>query len=209
MTGKQDPLQAFVLFCARNLRGWLVSSLIIFLMVVVVGNVWIQSEIKHLHAEDNADTLLVLGYKVEGEPLAPTNALANRLEMARQYWLESPDTRIVVSGGKTQGLAKSEAEVMRDYLIQHGVRSDVIVMEEISTRTAHQFVNAMQLMDLGNVVVVTNDFHLPRSLMLAERSGLKHVSGLAAPTPTDSRAIFTAYIREPFALLNSWLFDHP
>ncbi len=205
---KQDT-QSFALFCLHNFRNGISLFFLICLIVIGVGNCIIFSQIQEIHATDDADVIIVLGYQIEGEPLAPTKALKNRLDMAYQYWLEKPQVKIIVSGGKTQGYAQSEAEVMREYLMKRGIPKENILLEDQSTRTAHQFVYSKKLMDIQNAVVVTNDFHLPRSLMLAKRSGIEHISGLAAATPTDTHSIFVAYIREPFALLNSWLFDHP
>lgn len=206
---QKQSTQSFALFCFRNFRCGVFLFFLMCLVIIGIGNVIIHSQVQEMHAADNADAVIVLGYQIEGDPLEPTKALKNRLDMAYQYWLESPNVKVIVSGGKTQGLEKSEAEVMQAYLVKRGIPLQNILLEELSTRTAHQFKNSKKLMPIRRAVVVTNDFHLPRSLMLAARSGIEHVSGLAAATPTDTRSIFVAYIREPFALLNSWLFDHP
>lgn len=205
----KQSTQSFALFCFRNFRCGVFLFFLMCLAIIGIGNGIIYSQVKEIHATDDADAIIVLGYQIEGDPLEPTKALKNRLDMAYQYWLEAPKTKVIVSGGKTQGLEKSEAEVMQEYLVKRGIPVDNILLEDDSTRTAHQFTNSQKLMNIHNAVIVTNDFHLPRSLMLAARSGIEHVSGLAAATPTDTRSIFVAYIREPFALLNSWLFDHP
>lgn len=209
MTNKEHPLLSFTLFCVRNFRHGISIFFLACLAVIVIGNGIIHAQVQNIHANYDADAVIVLGYHLEGNPLRPTQALKNRLEMAYQYWLEEPEVAVIVSGGKTQGLEKSEAEVMREYLIELGIPAENILLEDQSTRTAHQFVNSMKLLKIESAVVVTNDFHLPRSVMLAMRSGIEQVSGLAAVTPTDTRSLITAYIREPFALLNSWLFDHP
>ncbi|WP_077926693.1 YdcF family protein, partial [Wohlfahrtiimonas larvae] len=200
MTNHQEQSkQSFALFCLHNFRFGISLFVLLCLIIIGVGNGIIHSQVKEMHAADSADAIIVLGYQIEGEPLEPSKALKNRLDMAYQYWLESPKVKVIVSGGKTQGYAKSEAEVMQEYLVKRGIPSENILLEDDSTRTAHQFINSKKLMNIHNAVVVTNDFHLPRSLMLAARSGIEHVSGLAAATPTDTRSIFVAYIREPFA----------
>ena len=56
------------------------------------------------------------------------------------------------------------------------------------------------------VVIVSNGFHLTRAKMLAGRAGYGNVSVLAAPsshTPTRLKM----YIREPLALVKSFVFD--
>lgn len=209
MTDKENSILSFTLFCVRNFRNAISCIFVVCFLIIVVGNGIIHAQIQNIHANYHVDAVIVLGYKLEKDPIRPTQALKNRLDIAYQYWLEEPDVPIIVSGAKTQGFEKSEAEVMREYLMMLGIPSESIVVEEKSTRTAQQFVNSMALMNIDSALIITNDFHLPRSIMLAFRSGIEDVSGLAAQTPTDTHSLLTAYIREPFALLNSWLFDHP
>ena len=209
MTDKVNPILSFTLFCIRNFRHTISVIFVACFLIVIVGNTIIHAQVQNIHANYQVDAVIVLGYKLEKDPIRPTQALKNRLDIAYQYWLEEPEVPIIVSGAKTQGFEKSEAEVMREYLMMLGIPSENILVEDQSTRTAQQFVNSMKLINIDSVVIITNDFHLPRSMMLALRSGIEDVSGLAAQTPTDTHSLLTAYIREPFAFLNSWLFDHP
>ena len=56
------------------------------------------------------------------------------------------------------------------------------------------------------VILVSNGFHLTRARMLAERFGLENVSTLAAPT-SHTLSRLHMYIREPIALVKSFLLD--
>ncbi len=56
---------------------------------------------------------------------------------------------------------------------------------------------------------MTSDFHLLRSMMLARRSGLSDVSGFPAPVRSGNSDRVYALWREPLALINSFVFDHP
>ena len=58
----------------------------------------------------------------------------------------------------------------------------------------------------GDVLVVSNGFHLTRARMLAERFGYGEVSTLAAPTSHIPSRI-QMYIREPLALVKSFFLD--
>lgn len=57
----------------------------------------------------NLDTLIVLGAQVNGTKLS--NSLKLRLERAKEYLDENPETIAVVSGGKGSGEEISEAEM--------------------------------------------------------------------------------------------------
>ena len=61
-------------------------------------------------------------------------------------------------------------------------------------------------MEQADVLVVSNGFHLTRTRMLAERFGYGEVSTLAAPT-THIPSRIQMYIREPLALVKSFLLD--
>lgn len=158
---------------------------------------------------ENADTVVVLGSLVIGTPAFPHPTLRDRLNVAVTYLQNNPRTKVIVCGGQGKDESATEASVMADYLAKKGIESSRIYLEDKSTRTAQQFVYANKVLPLGKTVVVTSDFHLLRSIMLAKRSGISEVSGLPATLSLTNLDKYYALIREPLALLNSWLFDHP
>lgn len=189
-------------------------GILAFILVISIGNLFIFNKKDQYIPSDNADAVIILGAHVGGVPLRPSYMLQYRLDKAVEYWQKNPSTMIVTTGGKTAGHSHSEAEVMKQYLIDQGIPSTQILLEDLSTRTAHQFINSHKVLQnagkkADKIVVITNDFHLPRAMMLAKRSGLKEVSGLASQTPKDSRSKITAHIREPMAILFALLFDYP
>ncbi len=190
------------------------AGILALISIIVLGNTLIYYQNTQYSPAKNVDSLIILGAHIEGNPLQPSLMLQYRLDRAVEYWQRNPNVMIVTTGGKTPGYSQSEAEVMKEYLVQQGVPAAQILLEEVSTRTAHQFINAQQVLlnagkKVGKVIIITNDFHLPRSMMLAKRSGLDSISGFASKMPQDSGSKITAHIREPLAYLNSWLFDWP
>lgn len=184
------------------------NCLIMFLAYLIICNFVI-----YLYAQqqpiDNADTVVVLGAKVIGTPARPHPTLEKRLDIAVTYLQNNPQSNVVVCGGQGKDESATEASVMADYLKKHGIDSSRIYIEDQSVRTAQQFIYANNILPLGKTVVITSDFHLLRSIMLAKRSGIDKVSGLSAPLDLANRDKYRALLREPLALINSWLFDHP
>lgn len=182
--------------------------LILILVYFIICNIiiFIYANRKPL---TNADTLVVLGSQVVGTPAEAPPTLQNRLDTAFDYLQNNPNTKVIVCGGQGSDESATEASVMADYLIKKGIDSSRVYLEERSRRTAQQFVYANQILPLGKTVVVTNDFHILRSIMLAKRSGISDITGLPAPLAYTNIDKYIAMIREPLALLNSWLFDHP
>ena len=182
--------------------------LIALLVYFIICNVIIFIYAKQKPAA-NADTLVVLGSQVVGTPAQAPLTLQIRLNTAINYLQNNPNTKVIVCGGQGPDESATEASVMAKYLIDNGINADRVYQEDQSKRTAEQFIFANRVLPLGRTVVVTNDFHILRSIMLAKRSGINDVSGLSAPLSFNNGDRYVALIREPLALANSWLFDHP
>ena len=56
------------------------------------------------------------------------------------------------------------------------------------------------------VAVVTNDFHIARSRLIAARQGYGHVFGIPARLPWRHLEV-NYYLREAFAMVKTWIFD--
>ena len=165
-------------------------------------------------AHDDVDgdprVMIVLGCQVRED--GPSVLLRDRLEEALDYWEGHPDITIVVSGGQGPNEPTTEARAMADYLMEGGVAEDQILLEGDSHNTAQNLRLSMAVLEeagadlSGGVILVSNGFHLTRARMLAERFGLENVSTLAAPT-SHTLSRLQMYIREPIALVKSFLLD--
>ena len=72
---------------------------------------------------------------------------------------------------------------MAEYLVERGIDPERIVLEDRSTNTVENIANSMALMEPGSSVgVVTNNFHVFRSVRVAQELGLSDVCGIAAPS---------------------------
>lgn len=151
----------------------------------------------NLEAPKNADYIIVLGARVKGT--VPSLALQFRIDHAAEYLKENPDTIAIASGGKGPGEDISEAESIKNELIDHGINESRILLEDKSTTTYENIRFSKKLIpknaELG--LVVTNDFHIFRSKMIANNEGLE-LRGLPAKTPIQ--ALFKSYVREYLAL---------
>ena len=181
---------------------------LLILVYFIVSNIFIFIYAQQKPSQ-HAQTMVILGSQVLGTPAVASPTLADRLDVAVQYLNENPETKVVVCGGQGEDESATESSVMAKYLIDKGIDANRVYQEDKSRRTAEQFIFANRVLPLGKTVVVTNDFHILRSIMLAKRSGIHDVSGLSAPLALNNGDKYVALIREPLALANSWLFDHP
>ena len=98
----------------------------------------------------------------------PSHHLKSRLdETIRQY---RQDDVVIVTGSRTRGMALSEAFIMSEYLKNNGLNN--IVLEELATSTVENAYFTRKLIENMNVksdteiVVITSDFHLPRTSLI-------------------------------------------
>lgn len=121
-------------------------------------------------------TIVVLGAFVADD--TPSDVLEDRLRTAAAAYHAGLSARILVSGD--HGRAHyDEVRTMRRFLIDQGVPSEVIFTDHAGFRTLDTMQRAAKVFGVGGAIVVTQEFHLARSLFLAEAAGLDAV-GLVA-----------------------------
>lgn len=143
---------------------------------------------------EHLDYIIVLGAGLNGEK--PSSVLEKRLESALTYMQTHPQTKAVVSGGQGANESISEAESMKNWLLEHGIDSSRILTENHSTTTAEnmrysfscialeeQNAEPVRLTDSGqhelnnraehpqniNIGIATSNFHVFRALCIADR----------------------------------------
>ena len=142
----------------------------------------------------------------------PSVMLQDRLDKALEYLEDYPDITVVVSGGQGTNEPTTEAEGMADYLVEHGISRERIILESQSHNTNQNLRwSARHLAEAGidvkdGVIIVSNGFHLTRVRMLAGRAGYENVSTLAAPS-SHLPSRLKMYIREPIAMVKSFVLD--
>lgn len=153
------------------------------------------------NADYTEDAVIVLGAAVHGHEVS--RPLKYRLDKAAEYCEKNPDAIIIVSGGKGYQEEISEAEAMKNYLVNCGIDSEKIIKEESSFGTDENFANSKEILrdifgDNYTVAVITSDFHVMRSVWTAKQEGLD-VSHVGAKIVWYN--VPTCYIRECAAFL--------
>ncbi len=164
------------------------------------------------HVRGEPQVMVILGCQVKS--WGPSILLQDRLDKALDYWEDNPDITIVVSGGQGPDEHISEAQAMYDYLVKNGVDGEQIIQEDQSHNTIQNLTCTKELLEEkgydtdADMVVVSNGFHLTRVRMLWDRvfGSDENLSTLAAPS-THVPSRLKMYIREPLALVKSFIFD--
>ncbi|MGN0585521.1 MAG: YdcF family protein [Ruminococcus sp.] len=160
--------------------------------------------VKMINAANNAPdepvTAVVLGCHVKGTK--PSLMLTRRLETACEYLKENPNVKCVVTGGQGTGEDITEAEAMKQYLMEKGIEGERILKEDRSVNTDENLAFTKAVLEqngLSNdIVVITDGFHQYRASLIAEKQGLNSFS-ISCETRTE--LVPTYWVREWFALV--------
>ena len=148
----------------------------------------------HLPQEIPGDAIIVLGAQVK-EDGTPSVALQRRLTAALESYEEAPRT-LIVCGAQGANEPRAEGDVMRDWLLERGVREEDVVAEMASFNTRENLLNAKAIMQergLSQALVVTSDYHVARALALCRQVG---VSATGKGSPSKPEYFIKNHIRE-------------
>lgn len=156
-------------------------------------------------APQKSDVLIVLGCQIWGR--SPSPSLKYRLEKSLELYKKDYADYIIVSGGQGSNEITTESSVMKEWLVKRGVSENIIFEESKSTSTYENLKYSKDIMykhGFKTAVIVSNDFHIFRSLMLAKRLGIK-----ATGAPARSVDYLRPYyrLREVASFIKSYIFD--
>jgi uncharacterized SAM-binding protein YcdF (DUF218 family) len=185
--------------------GWLLNLAYVLIAIAAVAFLTLEGILifySHRTAGKGMNYLLVLGAQINENKV--TRNLKKRLDTAIAYLVENPDTLVIVSGGRGSGKQMSEAAVMKAYLIEMGIAGDRITTEDQSINTTENMLYSKELIRKNSsVAIVTNGFHIFRSIRIANKQGIRPVFALVAPT--DRLMCLHYYIREAAGILKDGL----
>ena len=106
-----------------------------------------------------------------------------RLDAAYEAYQQKP-VSVVVCGARGKDEPMTEADAMKQYLTNKGVPDETILKDPDSFNTRQNLKNASDLLKkktgIKKVLIVTSDYHVPRSLAIARDMGFD-ACGLGSP----------------------------
>lgn len=165
--------------------------------------------------EDDSLCIVVLGFQLESDgSMAPE--LLGRCETALKCAEKYPNALIAVTGGGTasQNPGATEAGVMADWLIAHGVGAARILKEDASRTTGDNAEFTCRLLvenhpEVKALAMVSSDYHVPLGVLLFEEEALlyEYETG-ALPFSVISNAAFDTggrYLPDSPMMQKLWL----
>lgn len=150
--------------------------------------------------------VIVLGCKVNGN--VPSRMLRYRLETAADYLHAHPDAICVVSGGQGDNETRTEAGVMKEWLVSHGIEQSRILAEEQSKNTEQNLTYSKEMLQnagyaCNEAVIITDGYHQYRASLFAKDAGIE---SYAISAKTELHLLPTYWIREWFGLCKYFVF---
>ncbi|TMV52759.1 YdcF family protein [Paenibacillus mesophilus] len=153
------------------------------------GMSWIIMHTWKTSSGSPSDSIIVLGAAVwNGKP---SPALRERINIALEAWNKKLAPRIIATGGIGLPGEPSEAETIKKYLIERGVPSEAILVENESRSTFENLQNSRELMqryDIRSAILVTHGYHAFRARMTARMLGIE-----STVEPVQLRPLRLAY----------------
>jgi len=132
--------------------------------------------------------------------LSPT--LEDRVTTAITLYRAGKIDRILVSGDNRHP-SYNEPRAMQEYLISHAVAPRDVIVDYAGRSTYETCLRAHEIFGLNRAVLVTQRFHLPRALYIANELGLD-ASGVATD-PDQTRTLGYQSARELLAEIKAYL----
>ena len=143
--------------------------------------------------KEQVEYVVVLGAKVN--PDGPSVSLWDRICGAYTYLEEHPDVIAIVSGGQGSDEPITEAECMYRELVELGIDSNRIWIEDEATSTWENMHYSLDLIEERTGIrptklgVLSSEYHLFRASLFAKACGIEEFVGVPARTSRLSQMI--------------------
>lgn len=161
-------------------------ALTVLLLLIVVGTLllskYIEAQSKERIFTDSdaippSYTAIVLGASVRSDGNLSL-VLRDRVESALNLYNEGIVERFLLSGDNGT-LSYNEPRAMKKFLIERGVPEAHIYLDYAGFDTYDSLYRAKAIFEVDEAIIVTQKFHLPRAVFIADRLGLEYYGYVA------------------------------
>lgn len=192
----------------RNLVLLLGSGFLLSLGVLFGPWVWIHISTRHLIFRPDDPNLprdgrvaLVLGARVLQSGRL-SGMLEDRVMTGMDLYQAGVTPKILMSGDNNRR-NYDEVTAMRRYAVERGIPGRDVVRDFAGLRTYDSLIRTRDVFGQNRVIIVTQEFHLPRALYLARRLGMDAVGVVADRRTYSSKSLRRSQLREIPACLGA------
>ncbi|WP_224362516.1 SanA/YdcF family protein [Hyalangium versicolor] len=129
-----------------------------------------QDRIVPLSTAPEAPVVLVFGAGLAPGGV-PSAVLAQRLDTAIALWKAGKARAVLVSGDNSDRF-HDETHAMRRYMLERGLPEQAVLGDDSGLSTYDSCVRAFTVFQVRKALLVTQGFHLPRALYIANSVGM-------------------------------------
>ena len=152
---------------------------------------------------------LVLGTSSSLNGVHYNSYFYDRMTTAAKLYHQGKVRHFLLSGDNHKE-GYNEPEDMKKLLVKLGVPKRAITLDYAGFRTLDSVVRARKVFGQDEFCIISQSFHVPRALYIANAYGIK-ASAAVAPTSASSKSHFSVRLREVFArckaFLDLYIFD--
>ena len=189
-----------------NFLEALVYLTVTYLECILIATIIISIKAIKKKIETNKDYMIILGCQIKKDG-SLTPLLKGRVDRAIEFRNEQLETTgkdliFIPSGGRGNDEIISEAEAMKKYLLEQGIKEKHILVEDKSKNTYENIKYSNKLINnkKANIGFSTTNYHVMRAGLIATEQGLK-LEGIGSKT--KSYFWINAFIREFIGTLYS------
>ncbi|TDE08088.1 SanA/YdcF family protein [Jiangella asiatica] len=180
-------------------RRWVALAAAAAVVVLAAPTAWAYAASAGRILADPADApptdvTMVMGAGIRSDG-RPSRLLAGRLEVAAALYHLGRTRTLLVSGGTGPG-GHDEPAAMRQYLVEAGVPEEAIIEDPLGVDSWASCRRARDEFELDRVLVVSQRFHLPRTVALCRSLGLDAVGVAHDSMDSNPPGTRQGYLRE-------------
>ena len=163
----------------------LIIGLVVLICLVIIGIITVigvNSHVKSIGGRNiitpektaelkDVDCIVVLGCQVKDDG-KPSDMLADRLRRGIELYNQGVAPKIIMSGDHGQK-EYDEVNTMKQVAVDAGIPSSDVFMDHAGFSTYETLYRAKEIFEADKIVVVTQEYHLYRTLYIAEKLGIE------------------------------------
>lgn len=179
----------------KNVIKYITIIIAVVIVIILIINFFVKQSTKkqiiknsEIEKLEDIDCIIVLGAGIWGDK--PSPMLEDRLLEAISLYKNNVSDKIIMSGdhGKED---YDEVNVMKNFAIEKGIPSENIFMDHAGFSSYESIYRAKEIFKAKKIVIVTQKYHLYRSLYIANKLGLE-----AYGVASDPRQYVGAFYRK-------------
>lgn len=165
----------------KFILAFVIGLVLVIFAVLALEAIFLRNTSEHIYKDisqiPSAETVIILGASVHADgKLSPI--LQDRVDTAIKLYRSNKVKNFLVTGDHRTN-DYNEVSAMVNYLKEKGIDTTKIITDHAGLDTYDSMYRAGKLFNVQDAIVVTQEFHLPRTLFISSNLGMNY-NGLAA-----------------------------